>query len=328
MFKKTGLAAITLLVIVMLATAPLMIYAQVQSQTLQAEKLVELAEKAGQQVQNLIDMIETDNEALNKIEESDLTEEYAAKVSLYKNEGLVNLVAAQDALAESNYEEAVDYGLEAFKVFKEVYSSIHVIIEAAGIQKGNLIENQGLPEAITRELERIKRLRDILTEETPEEIETLLNEAEELLKEAGTLLLQGEAAEAKLKFVEARQNISEVYQFLKAQAEDYNLERFFKYCERVRERIRERFRHAREQNVDLTDVLQKFGYQSENQFMETLEKRIHSAQDQQDFSAALQACEGINQMVQEMEQALNQEISKHQGQHGTGGSGFGGRVGS
>ena len=31
---------------------------------------------------------------------------------------------------------------DALKVFREVYSSIHVILEAAGLEKGHLIENK------------------------------------------------------------------------------------------------------------------------------------------------------------------------------------------
>ena len=321
MFKKTKVAAIILLASVILATAPVMFLVQGQIQAAPAEKLVELAERAGQHVQNLIDMINANEEALTQIETVGLTEQFKNNVTLYETEGLDNLAAAQEALANSEYEAAVDSAFEALSVFREVYSSIHVILEAADLQKGHLIENQGLLEAITRELQRIDRLREILPAETPEEILGLLVDAEESLNEAKALLLDGDETAARSAFLEAKQSISEVYQDLKEQAEESNTWRLSNYCEGLQQRIQERFRYGRDQGIDFTGVLQSFGYQSESQFMEGLQKSIQTAQGEQNFGNAVQDCEGVSQMVQEMEQALNQEIT--QGQHGPSGSGNG-----
>jgi tetratricopeptide (TPR) repeat protein len=239
-----------------------------------------------------------------------------------------NLVAAHDALEVADYEGAVDYATEALSIFREVFSSIHVILEEAGLQKGQLVDRQGLLEAMTRQLQRIDRLREILPEDAPDEITQLLDDAEALLDidSARALLVEGNADEVISNLQEAKELISQVYDYLKAQAEESNAWRIYGYCERVRERIRERFRQGNQTGVDFTDVLESLGYQSENQFMETLENMIQSAQGKAgDFKNALQDLDAIGQMVQEMDQALAQEMNQHQNQYGSGniGGGYG-----
>jgi hypothetical protein len=323
MVKKGKVAAFAILICVMVATVPAMVFVQGQIQATPPEQLVELAERAAQHVQNLIDMVNADEEALTQIETVGLTEQFEANVTLYETEGLDNLAAAQEALTNSEDEVAEDSAIEALRVFREVYSSIHVILEAADLQKGHLIENQGMLEAITRELQRIDRLGDILPDDTPQEIFELLDDAEESLNEAKTLLIDGDEAAAKSAFLDAKESISQVYQYLKAQAEESNTWRLSNYCEGAQERIRERFRYGRDQGIDFTSVLQSYGYQSESQFMETLQNMIQTVQEEQNFGDAVQNCEEISQMVQQMEQALNQEINRHQGQYGPGSGGSG-----
>ena len=70
------------------------------------------------------------------------------------------------------------------------------------------------------------------------------------------------------------------------------------------------------QGVDQTNTLQSFGYESETQFMVTLQNRIQKAQGEQNFQVTIQECEQISSMVQQMEQAVNQQINQHQGQNG------------
>lgn len=323
MIKKSKVAAFAMLICVMVVAAPAMLFVQGQIEATPAEQLVELAERAGQHIQNLIDMVNADGEALAQIETVGLTEQFEGNVTLYETEGLDNLAAAQEALTNSEYEVAVDSAIEALRVFREVYSSIHVILEAADLQKGHLIENQGLVEAITRELQRIDHLREILPADVPQEILDFLDDAEDSLNEARTLLLDGDETAAKSAFLDAKESVSQVYKYLKAQAEESNTWRLFNYCEGAQERIRERFRYGRDQGIDFTSVLQSYGYQSESQFMETLQNMIQTVQEEQNFGDALQNCEEISQTVQQMEQALNQEINRHQGQYGPDNGGIG-----
>jgi hypothetical protein len=327
MMKQRQLVTLVMLVSVLMTAAPAsaILYGQAQIQKAPAEELIEVADKAEQQVKNLIDMVYANETALEKIEEIGLRDDLEGNVTLY-DEGVTNLTAAYDSLETSDYDAAVDYATEALSIFREVYSSIHVILEAAGLQKGHLVDYQGLLEAMTRELQRIGQLRDALPEDAPGNIKQLLDNAEALLDvdAARALLLEGKDSEVRDTMQEAKQLILQVYQYLKEQAEESNNWRIQGYCERVQERIRERFRAGNQAGIDFTTVLESFGYQSENQLMETLQNMVQTAQSNADnFQKALQDLEAIGNMVQQMDQALNQEMQRHQGGNGSGGMGSG-----
>jgi flagellin-specific chaperone FliS len=334
MMKKRQLVVLAMVVSVIMAAAPVSaIFGQGQIQATPAEELVEVADRAEQQVKNLIDLVYANETALQKIEDVGLIDELEGNVTLY-DEGVGNLTAAHDALEIADYEGAVDYATEALSIFREVFSSIHMILEDAGLQKGHLVDNQGLLEAITRQLQRIDRLREILPEDAPEEIKQLLDDAEALLDidAARALLLEGKATEVRDTLQQAKELISQVYDYLKAEAEGLNTWRIDGYCERVRERIRERFMNGNQSGIDFTDVLEALGYQSENQFMETLENMIQTAKGKtENFKNALQDLEEIGQMVQEMDQALAQKMNQYQNGSGSGSNGSGsgnGNIGS
>jgi tetratricopeptide (TPR) repeat protein len=321
MMKKRQLVTLVMLVSVLMTAAPAsaILYGQAQIQKAPAEELLEVADKAEQQVKNLIDLVYANETALEKIEEVDLRDDLEGNVTLY-DEGVTHLTAAYVSLETSDYDAAVNYATEALSVFREVYSSIHVILEAAGLQKGHLVDYQGLLEAMTRELQRIDQLRDTLPEDAPANIKQLLDNAEALVDvdAARALLLEGKDSEVRGTLQEAKQLISQVYQYLKEQAEESNNWRIQGYCERVQERIRERFRAGNQVGIDFTTVLESFGYQSENQFMETLQNMVQTAQGNADnFQKVLQDLEAIGNMVQQMDQALNQEMQRHQGGNGS-----------
>gem|GEM_PF-1029907 len=330
MMSKRQLVVFALLVSVAMITAPVSaIFGQGQVQATSAEKLVELAERAEQQVNNLIDLVYANETILDAIEAVGLLGELADNVTLYY-EGVDNLTIAQETLSLEDYDGAVYYATEAFSIFREVFSSIYVILEDAGFHMGKIIDNQGLLEAITRQLQTIDRLRQLLPEDTPDEIVQLLDDAEALLdiEEAKALLLEGKATEVRDTLQEAKELISQVYVYLKEHAEGLNAWRIDGYCERVRERIRERFRNGNQLGIDFTDVLEAFGFQSENQFMETLEEMIQTAKGKKgEFRNALQDLNDIGQMVQDMDQALAQKMNQYQNGYGSGNGNTGGNYG-
>jgi len=246
-------------------------------------------------------------------------------VTLY-NEGVGNLTAAHEALDAEDYEGAVDYATEALGIFREVFSSIHMILEDAGLQKCELVDCQGLLDAMARQLERIDRLRELLPEDAPEEIKQLLDDPEALLDidAARALLLEGKTTEVRDILLEAKALIAQVHDYLKEEAEGLNAWRIDGYCERVRERIRERFSQGNQTGIDFTDVLQSFGYQNEHQFMEELENMIQTAKGKTgDFKNALQDLDTIGQMVQAMDQAMAQKMNQHMNGAGAGSAGGG-----
>ena len=322
MISKRQLVVLAMLVSVIMAAAPVsaILYGQGQVQATPAEQLVDVADKAEQQVKNLIDLIYANETAVDKIEEVGLLDELESNATLY-DEGVENLTATHDALELGDYEGAVDYATDALSVFREVFSSIHMILEDAGLQKGQIVDNQGLLEAMTRQLQRIDRLREILPEDAPEEVTQLLDQAEALLDidAARTLLLEGKATEVRDTLQQAKDLISQVYDYLKTEAEGLNAWRIDGYCERVQERIQERFMNGNQSGIDFTDVLESFGYQNESQFMETLQNMIQAAKGKTgDFQNALHDLDAIGQMVQEMDQAMAQKMNQHMNGSGSG----------
>jgi len=326
MMSKKQLVVLALLASVIMTVAPVSaMFGQGQVQATPAEQLVDVADKAEQQVKNLIGLVYANESALGKIEEVGLLGALDNNVTLY-NEGVGNLTAAHEALDAEDYEGAVDYATEALGIFREVFSSIHMILEDAGLQKCELVDCQGLLDAMARQLERIDRLRELLPEDAPEEIKQLLDDPEALLDidAARALLLEGKTTEVRDILLEAKALIAQVHDYLKEEAEGLNAWRIDGYCERVRERIRERFSQGNQTGIDFTDVLQSFGYQNEHQFMEELENMIQTAKGKTgDFKNALQDLDTIGQMVQAMDQAMAQKMNQHMNGAGAGSAGGG-----
>ncbi len=315
--KITALAVLTLLV---LAITPLTVLAQGQFQSNSAVQIVSVAERASSQVQALIDSVESNPDVATAIEEAGLKDQY--------NKGADKLEDAKDALEATEYDVAVDNALEALGIFRDVYRSIQGILAEAGLKPSVVAEGQGMLEAIDRELARIERLRDVLPEDAPQDIKDSLDEAAGRLGDAKDALLAGNLVDARAAFLEAKQSIVGVYQYLKEEAEITNEWRLNNYCQGLQERIQERFRYGRQSGANVDSILQSFGYQSESQFVDTIQNRVQTSLNEQNFEGALQDCEQAGDMVQQMEQAINQQMNQ-QGPSGSGsnGPGFGGNGG-
>jgi hypothetical protein len=329
MLHKNKVAALAILTFIIIAVSPLTVLAQEQIQENTAQQIFSIAERASLKVQDLIASVEANPDAAISIEEAGLTEQYTGNVTLFETEGADSLALAEVALADSDYDATVENAFDALGIFREVYRSIQNILGKAGLQTSGLTEGQGLLEAIDRELQRIERLTNLLPEDTPQDIKDLLEVAENLINEAKVLLLEDNIAEAKTVFVEAKENIVEVYQYIKEQAEIYNEWRLNNYCQGLQERMRERLRYGRECGVNVDSVLQSFGYQSESQLMDSIQNQIQSSLDEQNFGLALKGCEQVSNVIQQMEQVLNHQGNQQQGQSGSGSNapGYGGNGG-
>jgi hypothetical protein len=328
MIAKNKITAFAVLTLLVLAMTPLTVLAQGQFQSNSANQIVSIAERASTQVQALIDSVDANPDAATAIEEAGLTDQYNNNVTLFITEGADSLEAAKEALEATEYDAAVDNAFEALGIFREVYRSIQSILAEAGLKPSVVAEGQGMLEAIDRELARIERLRDVLPENAPTEITNSLDHAEDLLVEAKDALLAGNLVEARAAFLGAKQSIVGVYQYLKEEAEVSNEWRLNNYCQGLQERIQERFRYGRQSGANVDSILQSLGYQSESQFMDTIQNQIQTSLNEQNFEGALQGCEQAGTMVQQMEQAISQQMNQ-QGPSGStsSGPGFGGNGG-
>ncbi len=330
MIRKSRIPIFALLtVIIVLVTPASAIFAEQGpgSSSSPAEELVQIAEKAEQQVKNLIDTVYADETAIEKITDAELFNKLVGNVTLY-NQGATTLTKAQDALELLDYEGAIGNATEALSIFREVFRSINIILADSGIQTGDIIDAYGLLEAYSRALERIKQLRALLPEQATE-FSALLDQAEALLDldAARALLLEGKVTEVTSHLDQANQLISEVYQYIKQQAEasnNFRVNGYLQEMEKARETIRERFRYAGDQGVDVGAIFGSFGYQNETEFMQSLENMTQTAQGKiGDIDSVIQDLEALGELIRQMNQTLTQEINRHQEQHGSGGNSSG-----
>lgn len=316
--SKNRLLSLILIVLILFPAAITIVNAQINHTV--EKNLVDVAEQASQRIQSLVVSVYMDTNATEKIENCGLSNQFSDNVIRYQSDGLTKLNSAQQALLNSQFESAADLTLEALYIFREVYGNLQLILIEAGVQSVSSVNIQELSDAIARELTRILTLKENLPSSTTTEVFSLLDDVNQILLEAKDLLLEVKYAEAKSLFVEAKQNISQIYQLLKGQAEESNSWRVEEYCQKLQTQIQEKFRYGNENGIDFNSAIQSMGYQSENQFMQMLQNKIQTAQSQSNINSILHECESVKEMVQGMEQVLNQEISHHQqGQDGANG---------
>jgi len=257
MLKPTKITiAILLLAIITFAAPASAVMYHGQTKNITAEKMVGIAENAQQKVENLIALVSVNETALDIIE-TNFAEEWQGNLTLFET-GKANVTAANEALLAEDYESAVGNSTQALEIFREVLKSINTMLNKTELQKGEIIDAQGLIVALQRALERIDRIRELLDEDATEAL-ALLDEAEAYLDvdTARLWLLDGNVTQTAQNVTQANQLISEAHQYLKEQAQEANEQRVGNYLEqmqRVGERIRERWQSLNLQNISLADL--------------------------------------------------------------------------
>jgi translation initiation factor 2B subunit (eIF-2B alpha/beta/delta family) len=323
MVKASKIAIVVILatVIVMAAPASAAMF-HGQSESAKAEKIVELADKAGQKVENLIALVYVNETALELIESATLLDELVGNETLF-DEGVANVTAAYDALEAEDYEGAVANATQALEIFREVFKSINLILCESDVQKGQIVDGQGLLVAMQRALERIERLRELLPEDAAEALELLDNATIYLDVDTARLwLLDGKVSETAYNLTQANHLISEAHRYLKTQAEQGNsmrMQNYLRYMERFRGRIGERLEFAGNEGVDIDTVMQSLGYENATQFEKALQNMTENAQENMgEIKNAIKDLKEIGQTMREMDTALAQEIRHYEAQHGVG----------
>jgi hypothetical protein len=323
MVKTSKIAIVIILAAIVVMAAPVsaaMFHGQSESD--KAEKIVELADKAGQKVDNLIALVYANETALEMIENATLLDELVGNVTLF-DEGTANVTAAYDALEAEDYEGATANATQALQIFREVFKSIHIILCNSDVQKGQILDGQGLLVAMQRALERIELLRELLPEDATEALELLDNATIYLDVDTARLwLLDGKVSETAYNLTQANHLISEAHRYLKTRAEQGNLNRIRNYLhvmERIRGRIRERLESAGNEGINIDDVLQSFGYENATQFEEAFQNMTETAQENMgEIKNTIMNMKEFGQTMREMDKALAQEIRQNQAQHGGG----------
>jgi hypothetical protein len=230
MLRNKHLVGLILIAALMATLIPFsaMVYAQ-RPEEKRAEKFVELAERAGEKVGNFIDIIYANDTAIDTITEAGLYGELEGNKTLFETWGLGNLTEAHDALEASDYPGAIGNATEALGVFREVFKALNIILAEAGVARGELIDAQGLIEAMKRALDRIERIRGL--EGVPDEVLAILDSAEEYLdvETAIVWLSEGNVNQTAWNLTQANQLISLAHSSLKRRAGELNVKRIESY---------------------------------------------------------------------------------------------------
>ncbi|MCW4020850.1 MAG: hypothetical protein NWF14_06460, partial [Candidatus Bathyarchaeota archaeon] len=243
-----------LLTLVMLSLVPVSVgYAQNLNGNMQkkAEKLIDLADTASNKVESLIELIYSNQTAIDTIKAAGLYDELEANRSLFETWGVGNLTDARHALSLGSFAEAIANATQSLSIDREVIKALNNILADSGVERGRLVYAQGLIEAMRRALDTIERLREI--EELPENVLELLNEAETYLniEEARIWLSQGRVNETAHNKTQANKLISEAHRYLKGLAKAQNTRRIQNYM-----RIMEKFCNQAEEQVQGAGELQ------------------------------------------------------------------------
>ena len=325
--KTSKIAILAILVTVIVMAAPASAYITSQNIETKAERMVEIADEARDTVMDLVALVEANTTAMQLIKDAELDEQFYGNVSICVKAGtLVNGTAVTDdgegwtylnatnqSLLAGDYEDAIDNARAALAIFRDVLRSINGILCDAGVETGQILEAQVLQEAIERSLDRIEQLRALLADE---ELLGNLTDAEDLLNEAQGSLDSGEIEDA---LIAANSIISDVCQQLNEIAQELNpsrIERYLGNAHQYKERFKERFGHAWDEEIDVDELLQTLGYQNEEQFMAQFQEMIENAQGAGNIKDAIQSLKEIGQMIQKMDSALTQEFGHHRGGYG------------
>jgi hypothetical protein len=324
--SRVWLLATFAMALITLAPASAIFAGQGQTpESLVAEKMIDFAQNARLQVNSLIDSVYVDEETLQKIADADLTIQLEGNVTLY-DQGVILLAQAETSFENKDYGTAIISTQEAMQTFRQVFKSINLILIGAGLETGNEFDAPSLLDAANRTLNRIARLRELLPSDATNEA-ALLDEAEALLnlEKIESLILEGKTSLVADNLRTANELVSQVYQYLKLQAEEFNTVRIRGYLgdmEQERERLRERLQYAGSLGISVDGILQSLGYHNETEFMNAIQSMVQNAESQMgNLTGIMGDLEALGQLVQQMNQTLTQVMNRYQGQHGQGGSG-------
>jgi hypothetical protein len=326
--KRSRVWLLATCVIALITVAPASALFAGQGQTpdnLIAENMICLAQNASVQVKNLIDSVYADTDALQKIADADLTIQLEGNVSLY-DQGAALLAQAETALENKDYSTAVSSAREALQTFRQVFKSINWILINTGLKAGNEVDALSLLDAVNRTLDRIAHLKELLPSEATNQI-ALINQAEAFLNSENieNLIVEGKTSVVADDLRIANELVSQVYQYLKLQAEEFNSIRIFGYLgdmEQERERLRERLHYAGSLGINVDNLFGSLGYHNENEFMNELQNMTQNAESKMgNLTSIMDDLEALGHLVQQMNQTITQEMNRYQWQHGQGGSG-------
>ena len=330
--KRSKLALVAILLAIVVMAAPASAFIMSQDTETKAERMVDIAYGAQETIMGIVTRVENNATAYDLLLASDLDELFYGNVSLCvadqtvingtavnaDGEGWALLVAADASLSAGEYEDSIEGARDALEIFRDVLRSINGILVDAGIESSQILDSQLLQEAIDRSRDRIEQLQDLLADEV---LLGNLTDVQDFLDQAQTALDSGELEDAKDALMEANSIISYVCQQLRIIAQGLNPGRitsYFAHARQYKEKFQERFGNAWNEDIDVNALLQRLGYEDEEDFMQQLQQMLDNAQGKQDIKDVIKDLKDLGQMIKKMDSALTQEFGNHGNGNGQG----------
>ena len=272
------------------------IYAQTQEEGRKVENFIELAERAKEKTQLLIDITYANATAIATITSAGLSDELEANVTDF-NDAAENLTNAYACLEAEDYDGAIANVTSALGVFREVLKAVKTILAESGVEKGQLLDGQGLLQAIERALEKIEALRQI--GDLPAQVEWLLGNATlHLDRETAIEWLQlSMVNQTAHNLTQSNKLIAEAHKALKKTAAEMNTHRirnFFKVMNKTHERL----------SKQVSKLVDPSALQAALGDVNTVIGQAQEAFDNEDYSQALGLLEDARALLEEVEQGL------------------------
>ena len=88
------------------------------------------------------------------------------------------------------------------------------------------------------------------------------------------------------------------------------------HAQQYRERFREMFGQAADEEIDIDSVVQALGYGNEEEFIAQLQDMIQSAQNANDVNHAIKLLKDFSKMAKKMDSAIVEEFGHNNGGNG------------
>ena len=299
---------ITVLLALLVLVPTSLSYAQNQEgKDKQVENFIELAERAKEKTETLISITYANDTAITTITDAGFYDQLEANVTDF-NDATENITNAYACLEKDppDYEGATVNITYALGMFRDVFKAVNTILAESGVEKGQLVDAQGLIQAMTRALEKIEKLMEI--GELSDEVEWLLGNATLYLDvtQAIEWLQLGMVNQTAHNLTAANKLISEAHKALKKTAAEMNTNRirnYFKVMNNTRERL----------SKQVNKLNDPSGLQQTLSDVEDLIGQVQEAFDNEEYSEALGLLEDARALLEEVEQGLKEQRRAEKG---------------
>jgi hypothetical protein len=250
--------------------------------------------------------------ALSKANATELAKEALDSATALLNEAKSLLDEAKAYFEQGAYENATLKAMEAMRLCREAYRTLHESLEEKGLVKPERpempeVQGRGILVAVNRSLERIERLEALIgSKDVPQQIIDNLAKAEGLLsiEEIRHLLDTGNVSEAAKGLAEAEKLIGQAYGLLHSTAKARIAERIEKYKLKVLEKLEELGKAVNA--TALSKALQGLGLRNIEELKKLVEDHVKEAKEKAKagIEKALQKLEEVREKLEELRKSL------------------------